>query len=57
MLFEDIPATGETLVTRNADKMLGMKIFPKGLGVLTGEYQLVASTASRLQVFRVMTLT
>jgi hypothetical protein len=37
--------------------MLGMKIFPKGLGVLTGEYQLVTSTASRLQVFRIMTLT
>lgn len=56
-ICQDVSATGETLVTRNADKMLGMKIFPKGLGVLTSEYQLVASTASRLQVFRVMTLT
>ena len=54
---EDIPTTGETLVTRHADKMLGMKIFPKGLGVLTRKYQFVTSTAPRLQIFRVMTLT
>ena len=54
---EDITTTGETFIARYANKMLRMKIFPKGFGVLTSKYQFVTSTAPRLQIFRVMTLT
>ena len=54
---KDIPATGETLVTRHTDKMLGMKIFPKGFGVLTSKYELVTGTASWFQIFCIMTFT
>ena len=54
---EDITTTGETFITRYANKMLSMKIFPKGFGVLTSKYELITGTASWFQIFCVMTFT